>query len=596
VALVDPVKQEVRSRRAWFLSVLVIAAALVLAGRLFDLQVLGVAGYALQSEQNRVRREWITAPRGLILDREGRVLADSRPSFAVLAVPRQVAGDERCQALLAELLEMPVEKIRERLGQGSRHVPRVIRHDVAFARVSQIAEREEELPGVSIKVTNVRYYPQGSLAAHILGHVGEVSEAEVATLRERGYKAGDFAGRTGLERAYEDRLRGEDGEKYLEVDAVGRVVGPFAGREPVPPRIGATLNLHLDSELQALAESLLTDERGAICMMDVGTGGILALASSPTFDPNLFATGIASEDWERLNRDPDLPLLNRCVQATYAPGSTFKMIPMALALEKRILRLREHMSVACYGGYRFGNRTFRCWEELGHGSLDLEGALVHSCDTYFYQLGERLTVDQLAAEARAAGLGAKTGIDLPQELAGNVPTSRWFDDRYGVGKWTRGALLNLVIGQGEYLVTPLQLARYAAALANGGELLEPRLVRSADSPSLGEVAVEHRVASRWQLRRETLAAVQEAMRLVVADEEGTGRGARTPGFEPAGKTGTAENPHGPPHSWFIGYAPAQAPQVSFSVIVEAGGHGSDIAVPIARQLLRALAGKVEKPT
>ena len=191
---------------------------------------------------------------------------------------------------------------------------------------------------------------------------------------------------------------------------------------------------------------------------------------------------------------------------------------------------------------------------------------------------------------------AKTGIDLPQELAGNVPTSRWFDERYGVGKWTRGALLNLVIGQGEYLVTPLQLVRYAAAIANGGELLEPRLVRSISGSSAGAAAVEHRVTARWQLRRETFAALQEAMRLVVADEKGTGRGARVADFQPAGKTGTAENPHGPPHSWFIGYAPADAPRVAFSVLVEAGGHGSDAAVPIARQLLRALAGKVERPT
>jgi penicillin-binding protein 2 len=339
-----------------------------------------------------------------------------------------------------------------------------------------------------------------------------------------------------------------------------------------------------------VAESLLVGWRGAICVLEVETGGVLALASAPTFDPNLFAVGISAREWERLNGDPQLPLLNRAVQATYAPGSTFKMTSFALTLEKRLAGLRQELEEPCVGGYRFGNRWFRCWEEAGHGYLDLEGALIHSCDVYFYQIAERTTVDDLAAEARDLGLGEKTGIDLPQELAGNVPTKAWLDERYGERKWTRGALLNLIIGQGEYLVTPLQMARHVAALANGGRLLAPRLVQAIE-PETGPVQVLAPVVQReWELPERTLNRIRTAMELVITDEEGTGRGCRVEGYMPAGKTGTSENPHGAPHSWFVCYAPADAPEVAIAVAVEAGGHGSDTAVPMARELLRTLRG------
>jgi penicillin-binding protein 2 len=486
-------------------------------------------------------------------------------------------------------MDVPEGEITERLRSGPRQLPRVVKHDVGFEQVSRIAERAEELPGVSLQVTNVRHYPQGSLAAHLLGHVGEISEAEVELLREQGYRPGDFVGRTGLEKVYERDLRGSDGERFLEVDAVGRVIGPFRGRDPIPPVTGHTLRLHLDARIQAIAESLLVGRRGAACVLDVATGGVLALASAPTFDSNLFATGIASADWQRLNTDPQVPLLNRAVQAVYAPGSTFKVVSFSLALDENVVALRGRQSKPCWGGYQFGNRYFRCWEEAGHGYLDLEGGLVQSCDVYFYQVGEQLAVDQLARYAREAGLGEPTGIDLPQELTGNVPSSDWLDRRYGKGRWSRGTMLNLIIGQGENLVTPLQLARLSCAIARSGEFTAPRIAASVDADDGTQLRFPLLTQRKWSVSPQTTQRLQEAMRRVVADSTGTARGCRVPGWTVAGKTGTAENPHGHPHSWFMGYAPTERPEVAFSVVVESGGHGSDVALPIARTILRAIA-------
>jgi penicillin-binding protein 2 len=446
---------------------------------------------------------------------------------------------------------------------------------------------------VSLDVSTVRWYPNGSVASHLLGYVGEISGKEVETLEADGYRAGDFLGRTGLEKMYEQALRGVDGERWLEVDAIGRVVGRFEGEPMVPARPGRTVRLHVDLELQAIADSCLAGRRGAVCVLDVATNGVRVLASAPAFDPNHFAAGIRSVEWQELNTNPDRPLLCRPVQATYAPGSTFKMITCAAGLDEGVVGFTQRLPASCIGGYRFGNRFFRCWEEKGHGSLAMEDALVHSCDTYFYQVGERLHVDELANRAKSAGLGAKTGIDLPQELSGNVPDAAWLDRRWGKRGWTQGTLLNHSIGQGEYLMTPLQMANYAAMLARGGTLMVPHLVDSLEEPDGTERPVPPAVLGRWAVQAETLARVREAMHQVVV--RGTGATCRVPDMMPAGKTGTAENPHGEAHSWFMGYAPYDAPEIAFAVIVEAGGHGSEVAAPIVRRLIQELVARRTPP-
>lgn len=586
--------QQARSRRAWLLAALVGCAALILAGRLFQLQVLGVREYTLQSERNRVRVERFAAPRGLIVDRFGAVLADSRPSYTVRAVPRRVLRDEARLPLLSRLLDIPVDEITERLRKGgSSHSPAPVCRDASFVQVSRIAEHEEDLPGVSLDVSTVRWYPNGSAAAHLLGHVGEISEKEVERLADRGYRAGDFLGRTGIEKQYEDVLRGVDGERWLEVDAVGRIVGGFAADRSVPAIPGRTLRLWLDLPLQALADSCLAGRRGSVCMLDVASGGVLVLESSPGFDPNVFAAGVRPGEWRRLNGDPERPMLFRAVQSAYAPGSTFKMVTFAVTLEEHVAGFSQRLPASCIGGYRFGNRFWRCWEPKGHGPLALEDALVKSCDVYFYQVGERVPVDTLAHAAMAAGLGRRTGVDLPEEAPGLVPTSEWLDRRWGKRGWTQGAVLNHAIGQGEYLTTPLQLARYAATLARGGSIPVPRIVQAIEGPDGVMQETEPRTDGTWAISAETMERIREAMHQVV--ERGTARVCRIEGYMPAGKTGTAENPHGEAHSWFMGYAPYDAPEVAFSVMVEAGGHGSDVAAPIAKRLLQELASRRAPP-
>lgn len=589
----DGWQQLARSRRSWHLITLVGLGAIVLAARLFQLQVLGVREYTLQSQRNRIRVEKVTAPRGLIVDRTGRLLADSRPSYTVRAIPRRLLGDPARLRLLARLLEMPEEDIVSRLRGGSAHFPCAVCRDANFVQVSRVAENEEDLPGVSLDVSTVRWYPQGSVGAHVLGHVGEISQREVESLAEQGYKPGDFLGRLGLERSYETELRGVDGERWLEVDAVGRVVGQFGPEQTLAPKPGKELHLYLDVGLQAIADSCLAGRRGVVAMLDVRTGGVLVLASAPEFDPNLFAAGIRGSDWRRLNNDPERPLLFRAVQATYAPGSTFKMVSFVAALDEHVVGYTQRLPASCRGGYRFGNRYFRCWEEKGHGALALEDALVKSCDTYFYQIGERIPIDALAHRARDAGLGVKTGIDLPQELSGLVPDSDWMNRRWGPKGWTQGSVLNHAIGQGEYLVTPLQLARFAAMFALRGKILVPRLVESVEEEDGTQRALAPATAGMWDLPPETMERVREAMHQVVL--RGTGASCRIEEYMPAGKTGTAENPHGNPHSWFMGFAPFENPEVAFAVIVEGGGHGSEVAAPIAKRLLLEIVARRAPP-
>ena len=589
----DAYHQQGRSRRAWQLAAVVALGALILAGRLFQLQVLGVREYTLQSQRNRVRVERYAAPRGLIVDRYGAVLADSRPSYTVRAIPRRLLQEASRLPLLSDLLEIPVDEIRERLRKSPALQPAAVRRDASFVQVSRIAEHEEDLPGVSLDVSTVRWYPQGPVAAHLLGHVGEISENEVDPQGEGRYRAGDFTGRTGLEKQYEKELRGVDGERWLEVDALGRIVGGFAETQTVPAKPGNTLRLWLDLPLQVIADSCLAGRRGSVCMMDVASGGLLVMASAPSFDPNYFAAGVRPAEWRRLNSDPDRPLLFRAVQAAYAPGSTFKMVTFAVTLEDHIAGFTQHLPASCVGRYRFGNRYWRCWDPKGHGSLTLEDALVKSCDVYFYQIGERVPVDSLAHCALSAGFGVKTGIDLPQELQGLVPTSEWLDRRWGKRGWTQGAVLNHAIGQGEYLVTPLQMVRYAAMLARGGSIPVPHLVHSIEREDGTIEEIAPQIAGNWDISPETMARVREAMHQVVI--RGTARGCQVEGFMPAGKTGTAENPHGEAHSWFMGYAPFDAPEVAFAVIVEAGGHGSEVAAPIAKRLLQELAARRNPP-
>ncbi|MFH1277747.1 MAG: penicillin-binding protein 2 [Candidatus Eisenbacteria bacterium] len=574
-----------RSRlRAWKLGLAACAAFLLLAGRLFQMQVVGSADYSVRAEENRIRPERIAALRGRIFDRNGSVLADSRPSFSVSVVPYLVRKNDEVLARLGELIGEDPEILRERARQGySRpYEPRWVLRDVNIGTVSIVEEHRHELPGVLIESEPVRRYPQGSLAAHALGYLGELSREEAAAAAPGISAAGVHVGRAGIERKYEGLLRGRDGVRYVQEDARGRPLGTMRESGSVP---GEDLWVALDGELQALAESLLAEySAGSVVVLDPRSGEVLVLASWPSFDPNVFTVAVPPALWDSLSDHPFHPLLNRAIQATYPPGSTLKPVTAADGLMEGIVRPETRL-LPCFGSWRFGRRVFGCWQENGHGTLSLRSALEQSCDVYFYQIGAKMDIDRFAAVAAEFGFGTVTGIDLSGERAGLIPTSRYMNDRYGRSGWGQGFLLNHAIGQGEILVTPLQLARFYGALATGF-LAPPRLLfESVDAEG---VATSHAppVPRMIDVDREVLRPIREGIVLVVEGERGTGRSARVPGMTVAGKTGTAQNPHGDDHAWFAAWAPAENPRIVVAAVIENAGHGGEVAAPLVGDLLR----------
>ena len=581
--MIERIDPSIRSR-AWILGILVVAGFLLLVGRLFQMQVVVSDEYSVRAEENRIRPERIAALRGRILGRAGTVLADNRPSFSVSVVPYLVRKNEEVIDRLADLIGVEAGPLKERARKGfiRPYEPKAVLRDVDIVTVSVVEEHGHQLRGVLIESEPVRRYPRGKLAAHLLGTLGEVSQEELAEGVPGIIAAGASVGRTGVERRYEAMLRGRDGVSYVQEDARGRPLGTVRETGAIP---GEDLWLTIDAELQAMAESLLAEHvAGSVVILDPRTGEVLVLASAPTFDPNIFTVTVPAALWDSLGNHPLHPLLNRTIQATYPPGSTFKPITAAEGILEGIVR-PETSLLPCFGSWRFGRRVFRCWKEEGHGTLRMKGAIAQSCNVYFFQIGAQMDLDRFADLAARFGFGAVTGIDLPGERAGLLPTSRYMNDRYGRSGWGPGFLLNHSIGQGEILVTPLQIASFYGALGSG-RLVEPRLLfesvdaegHAASHPPPLPKSVDLSDAIFRTLR----ACIVEA----VEGEKGTGYGARVPGVVVAGKTGTAENPHGEEHSWFAAWAPAENPRIAISVIVEYAGHGSDVAAPLAGELLR----------
>jgi penicillin-binding protein 2 len=578
--------------------VFVILLFAVLGERIFELQVIHGAKYKRMAEENQIRMRRDRAPRGLILDRNGFVLAGNRPSFALAVEYAETPSDDSFRQRLADLVDVPRDLLDEGFDKARLHPWEPVRicRDISFEAVARLEEQKIWLPGTGVEVDPIRSYPNGMMACHLLGYQGEISEAELKKLRSQGYRPGDYLGRTGVEEMWEMSLHGVDGARFVRVDARGREVGPVTEKSPVRPIPGHNLLLTIDVALQAAAERAMEKvERGAAVAVDPRNGEVLALVSRPAFDPNAFAGGIDPSLWRVLSEDPARPLLDRALSAAYPPGSTFKVITASCAVELGHLgeetRLRP-----CTGSYWFGDRSFGCWKKEGHGSLDLRSAIVQSCDVFFYQVGERLELDELSAFMMRFGFGARTGIDLPSEAYGHVPTTEGYNEKYGVRGWTRGLMLNLAIGQGEILATPVQMVQVAAAFGNGGRFWTPHLFLRLEEPG-GRILREARVRShRIDISEKTLAVLGDAMLGVVEDEKGTGRAARVPGVRVAGKTGTAQNPHGEDHAWFIALAPVDDPRVALAVVVENAGHGGSVAAPIAGEILRAFfAQERERP-
>jgi penicillin-binding protein 2 len=552
----------------------------VLIGNLFGLMILRHKVWQDQALENRQVRFRVKAPRGRIVDRDGAVLADNM-YIADITVPARALADGKPDSSLHRLLTwfaLPraetIERLVQQQSRGQSEL--VVVAGASLPQIVTVEERERQLPGVRVEARQRRRYLHGPLFTHVIGHLGEVGPADIDSARSAlAYWLGDQKGKIGVEARYEATLRGQNGLKLEEVNASGRVVGrETVWLERVVP--GSDICLALSLPLQRTMAELLAGRVGCGVALELSSGEVLAAYSSPSYDPNLLTGSLSTAAWAELTYDPAKPFFNRIVQASYPPASLYKSVTALAALREGVIGIHTELE-PCSGAYTFGNRSFRCWKRWGHGTLDLTGALVHSCDVYFYQLGLRLTIDQMAQAAYDFGLGTVLTDLFPEETAGIVPTSSWYDRRFGKGNWTRGVLLNNAIGQGELLVTPLQMVMLAARIATSGRVAGPTFVRvpGAVFEEPGELPFDPRHLS-WC--RRGLEQVVDA---------GTGMAARLAGIGVAGKTGTAQNPHGEDHAWFMCYAPTDTPEVALAIIVENAGHGGSESAPLAGRWLHA---------
>jgi len=558
----------------------------VIVVRLFHLQIYERSKYWNYSQKNRIRRLILRPPRGLIYDRFAEVLVDNSPIYSISAIPFESARNDTVIRLLSAILAESPLSIKTTLARAEgRFSPVKLRRDVDFGTVVKMEERKLDLPGVVLEIDSKRSYPAGVQAPHIFGYIGEVSSSELAARKKEGLRMGDMVGKRGLEKVYDKQLRGRVGYDYIEVDALGREVRDITEQGEIPPKRGNDIYLTLDARLQLLAEQLFEDKRGGVVLIDVRDGGILAMSSEPHFDPQIFAGVVDGETWRKLVNDPGKPLYDRMIQSVYPPGSTYKLVLAAAALENDIIR--PDYSTFCKGYVSLGARIFRCWKASGHGKVDLYDAIAHSCNVYFYRLSLKTGVDPWADFARRFGFGKPTGIDLLAESSGLVPDRVYLDRVYGKSGWSKGMLLNLGIGQGDLLVTPLQMAQFAMILANRGIYYRPHLLNRIYDVEHQEF-INYRPERRevQGISQKTFDVLLEGMYRVVNMPGGTGRACYLPDVRVAGKTGTAQNPHGEPHAWFIGFAPFDNPEVAICVLVENGGSGGAHAAPIARKILR----------
>ena len=560
---------------------LVLVFFAILAGQLFSLQAIRHDKYAQVAEENQLHRERVPGPRGFITDRSGKILVDNVLNFNVVLPWKKESEVAETVSRLSSM-GIPIDSVRvlerfEAWKKKNGTLPFPIVNDADKVIISFVRENSDLFPDLRVMSQARRRYRYDEMASHLLGYVGEVGDVELSRQGEKKYYQGDLVGKTGVEQVCEKSLRGEDGVRALEVNATGRILGEIAELS-VAPEIGNKVVLTLDLHLQKHLESLMTDKgSGAAVAMNVYDGSILAAVSVPGFDPNEFAAGISSELLQELFDDKTKPLFNRIQQARYPPASTHKIISTFAILTEGLVNPGEIL-VYCNGSLRFGNRVFRCWRPEGHGAMNLYTGFVQSCDVYFYKVAEIMDVDVLANASKAFGLDTKTGIDLPGELPGLVPGREYYDRKLGKGKWTQGHVLNNIIGQGEYLVNTLHVLTVSAAIANGGFLVRPHIVKFTGD-ELPVVYAKKRVPG---LSGRTLEFLRRCMEGVVQDVDGTAYWTRLDWVDSAGKTGTAQNPHGEHHAWYTAYAPADAPEIAIVVLIEHGGHGGEVAAPVVR--------------
>ena len=533
----------------------------------FRTQVLHNSQYALRSEENRLSEVPIPAPRAVIYDRNGQIIAENVPGYSVSILSPSEDSLRASLQRLARLVDLDSASIEgaARRFQRAQNRPTVIFSDASFDLISVLEEHRVDFPDLIIQSAPKRVYPDGEAVSAFVGYVGEITELELAKPEFEGYKAGQQVGKGGLEYQYEAVLRGQEGKRFVEVDARGRVVREAGARDELRPRQPPPLYTNIDLDLQRFVASMFGDTlQGGLIALEPHTGEVLALHSAPGFDPNRFIGGIRASYWNELLNDPRMPLYNKVLQGKYPPASTFKLATAVIGLQRGAVTLDSHMPVPCTGGYPYGNRYFRCWQRDGHGDLPLSRAIAVSCNVYFYQLGLKLGLARLLAGGIALGFGERTGIDIPSEHRPTFPDAvEYYNQRYGPRGWSSAVVLNLAIGQGENQQTVASVARFYSALATDGHAVTPHIARA-----------EPERVRIMQLSEAQSAGLRAAMSEVVTSR-GTAGSAAIQGIVLAGKTGTAQNSsdRNRDHAWFAGFAPAEDPKIVVAVMIEFGEHG-----------------------
>jgi penicillin-binding protein 2 len=593
----DAIKKKIR-----VFAILVVISFLCLWMRIWYLQILKWQYLTGLSENNRVRMVTLPASRGMIKDRNGETLVSIRPAFNLYLTPEDTQDLDSSLDKLSQRISLDREKLKKEITHTKSFQEVLIKGDISREEVAFVEENNMSLPGIHIKAEPLRNYVFNDLASHTLGYLGEISKARLESRNDPKYKQGDFVGKNGLENIYETLLRGEKGYKEVEVDVSGRELKTL---RKLPPESGNDLILTLDVRIQRELEKLMTgtaeiSRNGSAVVMKVQTGEIIAITSKPSFDPNKFAAGISPTNWNELVTDEWHPLQNRSIHGQYPPGSTYKIVTALAGLEEGLIK--PDTSIYCPGHFKLGRGRYRCWKKTGHGAVDLHDALVQSCDVYFYTIGHRLGIDTIAKYAKRFGLGSPTGLGLSREKNGLIPTTQWkLLNRKE--PWLLGETISASIGQGYNLVTPIQQAIMMAAVANGGIILKPYLVKrieGSERQSRKEFYPE--IISQIGVAPDHLEQVRKALRDVVNGARGTGKKSRLKNIIVSGKTGTAqvvrmksneELEKGEiipvkyrDHAWFVAYAPYEKPEIAVAIIVEHGGHGGATAGPIAGKIFK----------
>jgi penicillin-binding protein 2 len=593
----DVIKKKVR-----VFAILVVVSFLCLWMRIWYLQILKWQYLTGLSENNRVRMVTLPAYRGIIKDRNGETLVSIRPAFNLYLTPEDAGDLTSSLDKLSQKIFFDREKLKNEMAQSKSFKEILIKRDISRKEVAFVEENNMSLPGIHIKAEPLRNYVFNSLASHTLGYLGEISKASLERHKDPSYKQGDFVGKSGLENIYESVLKGEKGYKEVEVDVSGRELKAL---RKFPPQNGDNLILTLDFRIQQELEKAMkgtADQymNGSVVVMKVQTGEVIAMASNPSFDPNNFAAGISPQNWNALVGDEWHPLQNRSIHGQYPPGSTYKIVTALAGLEEGVIK--PDTSIYCPGHFKLGRGHYRCWKKSGHGNMSLHDALVQSCDVYFYTIGHRLGIDTIAKYAKRFGLGSSTRLGLSQEKRGLVPTTQWklLNKKE---PWLLGETISASIGQGFNLVTPMQQVGMIAAMANGGILLKPYLIKRIEEPG-GQIKKEFfpNIVGQLDANPEHLEQIRRALRDVVNGNRGTAKRSRLKNIIVSGKTGTAQvvrmksneelkKGEAIPvkyrdHAWFVSFAPYEQPEIAMAIIIEHGGHGGATAAPIAKKIFK----------